>query len=114
MTINTKAIGMDMTDAINRYAREKAESVEKFFDNIQQIDVTFGSLSNHHNKGKIFFAEMNVHVPGKNVFVKKEADDLYKAIDKVKDHLKVEFEKMKGKMRDKDKQSLRDQKGYQM
>jgi putative sigma-54 modulation protein len=113
MIINTKAIHIDMTDALNEYARDKAEALGKFFDNIQQVDVTFGSVSAHHQKGKVFFAEMNVHVPGKNMFVKKEAEDLYKAIDKVRDHLKVEFEKMKGKMRDKDRKELRAQKGYQ-
>ena len=68
--------------------------------------------SHHHNKGKIYYAEFNVHIPKKNINLKKEAEDLYKAIDKVRDHLKVEFEKIKGKMRDKDKQMLRDQKSY--
>lgn len=102
-----------MTDAINRYAREKAESLERYFDNITSIDVKCGVLSNHHNQGKIYFAEMNVQVPHNSLFVKKEAEDMYKAIDKVRDHLKVEFEKMKGKMRDKDREVLRDQKSYQ-
>lgn len=114
MNINVQAIGTDMTDAINSYAREKADTLTKYFDNIQQVDVTVGLNSTHHNKGKVYFAEMKVGVPGNNLFVKKEAEDLYKAIDKVRDHLKVELEKMKGKMRDKDRQELRDQKQYQM
>lgn len=113
MIINVQAIGTDMTDAINQYAREKAESLAKYFDNIISIDVKCGLLSNHHQSGKIYFAEMNVKVPGTSLHVKKEAADLYKSIDKVRDHLKVEFEKMKGKMRDKDREVLRDQKSYQ-
>lgn len=114
MNVNVQAVGTDMTDAINQYARDKAEGLTKYFENIQQVDVIVGMNSNHHNKGKVYFAEMKVGVPGNNVFVKKEAEDLYKAIDKVRDHLKVEFEKIKGKMRDKDRQELRDQKGYHM
>ena len=113
MTINVQAVGIDMTDAINQYAREKAESLTKYFDNITSIDVKCGLLSNHHQSGKIFFAEMGLNVPGNQLFVKKEAADLYKSIDKVRDHLKVELEKMKGKMRGKDREVLRDQKSYQ-
>lgn len=103
---------MDITPAIKQYVEEKAESLVKYFDNIQEVDAIVGMESHHHNKGKIYFAEFNVMVPGKNLTVKKEAVDLYKAIDKVKDHLKVELEKVKGKMRNKDKEELRGHKEY--
>ncbi len=113
MTINITAKGMELTSAIQEYAREKVESLETFFDGIIKVDVIVGMESHHHNKGKIYFAEMNVHVPGNSVFVKKEAADLYKAIDKVKDHLKVDLEKTKSKMRQIDRGALREQKAYQ-
>lgn len=112
MIINIQCTGIDTTEAIKAYATEKLEGVEKYFDNIQQIDIDVGMRSQHHNKGKVFYAEANVSVPGKLVRVVKEADDLYKAIDKVKDHLKVEFEKLKGKMRNQDRAMIRDQKAY--
>ncbi|MBU0596718.1 ribosome-associated translation inhibitor RaiA [Patescibacteria group bacterium] len=112
MVINIQSTGVEMTDAIKNYAQEKMEAVEKYFDNIQNIDIDVGMKSHHHLKGKVFYAECNVSVPGKLIRVSKNAEDLYKAIDKVKDHLKVEFEKMKGKMNSIDKQALRDQKGY--
>lgn len=113
MIVNVQAKGIDMTDAIMQYSQEKAQVLTKYFDNITGVDVIVGMDSQHHNKGKVYFAEFNVQVPGKNMNMKKNAEDLYKAIDKVKDHLKVEFEKMKGKMRDKDQQMLRETKGYQ-
>ena len=111
MTTNISANGVDMTDAIREYAEEKIDSVTKFFDNITKADVIVGT--DNSDKAKPFFAEVNLDVPGKSVFIKKNSEDLYKAIDKVRDHLKVELEKMKGKMRDKDKKVLREQKGYQ-
>jgi len=114
MTINVQATGIDMTDAINSYAREKMEGLKKFFDNIQKIDIDVGMKSQHHQKGKVFFAEANIHVPGSIVRVSKEAEDLYKAIDKVKDHLKVELDELKGKMRKVDKQAARNNKGYEL
>ncbi|PIT86300.1 MAG: ribosomal subunit interface protein [Candidatus Magasanikbacteria bacterium CG10_big_fil_rev_8_21_14_0_10_43_6] len=112
MIINIATKDIDSTKAIQEYITGKVESLAKFFDNIQQVDVVVGMNGHHHNKGSVFFAEMNVHVPGHKVFVKKEAEDMYKAVDKVKDHLKVDLEKMKGKMRRFDQDELRDQKAY--
>lgn len=114
MQINIKATGIELTDAIKKHVEEKTNDLRTYFDNIQGIDVILGKESEHHNKGRVFFAEFNISVPGKNINLKKEAEDLYKAVDKVKDHLKVEFDKLKGKMRDKDKDVLRAQKGYVM
>lgn len=113
MKITIQGTGMELTEAIKQYAEEKAQSLEKYFDNIQQADIDVGMNSHHHNNGKIYYAEINLSVPGKLIRVVKESEDLYKAIDKVKDHLKVELEKMKGKMNEIDREGLRDQKGYQ-
>lgn len=114
MTINIKGTGIELTEAIKKYITEKMESLEKFFDNITGVDIDVGIRSTHHNKGKIYYAEFNLSVPKHMIRVEKDAEDLYKAIDKVKDHLKVELEKIKGKMRDKDKEVLRNQKEYQI
>lgn len=114
MQINIKASGIELTQAIKQRVEEKVNDLSTYFENIQGVHVIVGKLSNHHNKGKVFFAEFTIDVPGKNINMKKDAEDLYKAIDKVKDHLKVEFDKLKGKMRDKDKENLRSQKGYVM
>jgi putative sigma-54 modulation protein len=112
MTTNIKATNIEMTEPIKAYVEDKTNSLIKFFDNIQQIDAEVGTESAHHNKGKIFFAEMNVHVPKKLIRVRKNATNLYKAIDKVKDHLKIELEKLKGKLRGKDRGVLRGKKEY--
>lgn len=112
MTLTIQIKGMDMTPAIEQYARDKAETLPQYLDSIVRVDVIVGMESHHHKKGKIYFAEFKVHVPGHDLFVRKDAADLYKAIDKVRDHLKVELEKLKGKMRAKDRDVLRDQKAY--
>ncbi|MFA4831091.1 MAG: ribosome-associated translation inhibitor RaiA [Patescibacteria group bacterium] len=112
MNINIHCTNIDATEPIKQYAMEKMAGLGKFFSNIQQIDIDVGMKSRHHLKGKIYYAECNVSVPGKLIRVSKNAVDLYKAIDKVRDHLKVEFEKMKGKRRERDRNILREQKGY--
>jgi ribosomal subunit interface protein len=103
---------MELTDPMKDYARGKVEDLLTYFDNIQNADIDIGKRSQHHNKGDVYYAEVNLSVPGKLLRVVKESDDLYKAIDKVKDHFKVELEKLKGKMREKDKEILREQKEY--
>jgi putative sigma-54 modulation protein len=113
MIINIKGTGIELTEALKSYAEEKVQGLTKFFDNIRQADIDIGMRTHHHQKGKIYYAEVNLHVPGELVRVVKESEDLYKAIDKVKDHLKVDLEKRKEKMRGRDKKMLRGTKEYQ-
>lgn len=112
MSININGTGIDLTVAIKQYVEEKFGDLDKFFDNIQRMDIDVGKRSDHHNKGEIFYAEANVHVPGKDLRVVKESEDLYKAIDKVRDHLKNELKEYKEKMRRLDKETIRDAKEY--
>lgn len=90
------------------------EGLTKFFSNITQADIDIGMESHHHQKGKIFYAEVNAHTPKKLVRVRKNAVNLYKAIDKVKDHLKVELSEKSKKMKVRDRGELREAKGYEL
>ncbi|NLZ96827.1 MAG: ribosomal subunit interface protein, partial [Candidatus Magasanikbacteria bacterium] len=42
MKINIQGTGIELTEAIKRYAIEKTKSLEKYFDNIQQADIDVG------------------------------------------------------------------------
>lgn len=112
MIINVHATEMDMTPAIKEYCEGKVESLETYCDDMLSADVNVGLLSNNHQKGKIFFCKMKLEIPGKDLFIEKKAEDLYKAIDKVRDHYKIELEKLKGKSGDIDRELLRENKGY--
>ena len=112
MIIKLKCTNIEATDPIKIYAEEKLGELDKFFDNIQFVDIDIGMTTHHHKKGKVYYAECNVSVPGKLLRVVKESDDLYKAIDKVKDHYKDLLEQMQGKMKRKDKEMLRETKSY--
>lgn len=88
MTINIRAVGMDLTPALRQYIEEKFSSLEKYAEKIMQIDVHVGLETTHHNKGDVYTCSANVVVPGSLLKVERNAEDLYKAIDKVKDHLR--------------------------
>ncbi len=112
MIITLRATGMELTEALKLYTDEKFSGLVKYFDNIQKAEVNIGMRSHHHQKGKIYYCEVNLHIPGKVLCVEKDAEDLYKAIDSVKDHLKVELQDAKERMRDRDRDGVRHQKEY--
>lgn len=113
MIVTVQTRGMEDSPAVREYAEEKFMSLEKFFDGIEKATITAGMISHHHQKGKVYFAEVTLDLPKKySIHVEKQAEDLYKAIDKVKDHCKVELEKMKNKIRSKNNGEIREQKAY--
>ena len=78
---------MEMTPAIKAYAEEKFESLEKFDKEIIHVDVDLG-METHHTSGNIFNCSVTLQIPGEVLKVERDAEDLYKAIDKVRDHLR--------------------------
>ncbi len=101
MTINIIHRGIELTPAIHQYTEEKMQGLSKYFDSITHIDVEVGIPNHNHQKGKIYECKAVVQIGGDVIKMEKEAEDLYKAIDKVKDHLRVELTKLKGKMQDR-------------
>lgn len=98
MTLNISHRGIELTPAIHDYVEEKMASLNKYSQDIQHIDVEVGLTSGHHQKGKIFECKANIQVAGKIIHLEKEAEDLYKAIDKVRDHLRAELSDLKKRL----------------
>ena len=101
MTTNIIHKGIELTPAIRAYAEEKMESLLKYFDSIRHMDIEVGRANGHHQKGDIFFCKVEVQVGGEVMQVEREENDLYKAIDKVRDHLRVELTEWKHKLADR-------------
>jgi ribosomal subunit interface protein len=70
-------------------------------EGIEQIDVEVGMTTHHHNKGDVFLCRVNVTVGGELFRVEREEEDLYKAIDKVRDHLRETLAQAKKRREDK-------------
>lgn len=101
MKVNIKATRFDLTDAIRDYIQEKVDMLEKFLGNLPVINCDFEvARVTGHNKGEVFRAEINIQVPKELFRVEKTESDMYKAIDKVKDHVEeiiIEAKKKKEK-----------------
>ena len=105
MKINLKATKIEMTDAIADYAQSKMDMLDKYLGNTQVLncDVEVEKIIGGQAKGDVFRAEVNLEVPHELLRVEKTSDDLYKAIDKVKDHLDEMIVRYREKTRDKNR-----------
>lgn len=107
---------IDLTDALKTYTQEKFGALEKFYDKIIRADVVLTKES-HQKKGDIFVCECKLEIPGNDAFVRKDEQNMYKAIDKVSDHLAEELKKHKNKTRthrEKTRGERREQKSYKI
>lgn len=86
---HVKATNMELTDAISDYLGRKIGTLDKFVrSNIESIArIEVGKTTKHHNKGDVFRAEVNLEFDGFKFRAVAEADDLYKAIDEVRDSI---------------------------
>ncbi len=104
MRINIKATNLELTDALRDYINTKMEMLDKYLGNtvtVTHFDFEIEKTIGNQNKGQIFRAEANLAVPGGMLRVEKTTRDMYKAIDKVKDHLVIVIKRHKEKAEDK-------------
>lgn len=92
---------MELTPAISDYVQKRISSIEKYLDKesvdiVAQVEV--GKNSQHHKAGNVFRAE--VHITGGgglDLYAVSEMEDLYSAIDVVKDEITHSAIQSKGK-----------------
>jgi putative sigma-54 modulation protein len=103
MNINIKATKVKLTPQIKDYIQEKIDSLEKYLGSVKCIncDLEIGMAVGGQGKGDIYRAELNLEVPRELLRVEKTEPDLFKAIDKVKDHMARSIKRYKTKLEDK-------------
>jgi putative sigma-54 modulation protein len=105
MKINLKASNIELTAAIHEYVQTKVDMLEKYLGGTQVIHCDFEVAKSvgGQNKGEIYRAEINLQIPGNLLRVDKTEVDLYKAIDKVKDHMEEMIISHRKKLRDQER-----------
>lgn len=103
MQIKIKTTNIELTDALSSYVDEKLQSIEKFTVPHKEEDpllyVEVGKTTNHHRSGDVFRAEVTMNLRGKQFRAVSEKDDLYAAIDDMRDELVRELTSHKTKER---------------
>ena len=101
MKITVRASGTELTPAISSYAEKKISSIEKYLDKtsaqsaLAQVEV--GKSTRHHKSGNVFRAEVHITGGGLDLYAVSKMDDLYAAIDIVKDEMVHNMLQLKGK-----------------
>ena len=111
MKINIKATGIELTPAISDYVYKKISAIEKYIDKnntdvVAQVEV--GKNTRHHKAGNIFRAEVHIIGEGLDLYAVSDMEDLYAAIDTVKDEI------VRNVIQLKDKREMLTRKGAKM
>ena len=99
MKINFKTTNLELAPETLDYCREKLDGLDKLLagDESVFIDVELGKTTRHHKQGEVFRAEMNLRTAGRSFRSEAVAEDLYAAIDEVKDELSSEVKRYRKK-----------------
>jgi len=89
MKITIKSTNFELTPKLRSYIQEKMDMLDKYYQGLIIARVEVEHTTTHHKQGKLNRAEVNLDTTHHGVVrVEKTAEDMEKAIDKVKDHLK--------------------------
>lgn len=110
MHVKIKATKVELTPGIKDYVQDKMDMLEKYLGKIDALncEVELAMAVGNQNSGKIYRAEVNLEVPGELLRVEKTEEELFKAIDKVKDHLVRSIKRYKEKRMDKKRKSFKE------
>jgi ribosomal subunit interface protein len=103
MKINLQSKNMEITPAINEYIIKKVTNLGKLLDVIEEktgeifINFNVSKTTNHHRAGEVFKADCSIQTKRGNYFSSVDQEDLYQAIDEVKENLFREITKNKEK-----------------
>jgi putative sigma-54 modulation protein len=91
MNVQVSGHHVEVTQAIREYVMSKLERIQRHFDQVIDINVIL-SVQKLRQK-----AEISVHMPGKDIHVESDDEDLYAAIDLMMDKLDRQIIKHKQK-----------------
>jgi len=115
MKVTIKATNLKLTPEVKKAIEEKIATLDKFIPYVGtsvEVFVEVALETRHHKKGKIYYAEANIKVPDKIIRSEAREENIYKAINTVKDELQrllKEYKKRKNKIMEcKKEQNLKD------
>jgi len=101
MQINLKGKNIDITEAIHDYVQKRITNLEKLLSTIEarggEVMVNFevGKNTKHHKSGFVFHSDCLININGKKFYASSDKEDLYQAIDEIKETLFREIRKNK-------------------
>lgn len=102
MKVNLQGKNIELTEAIKDYILKRATNLEKLITGIEKRGGEANAFfevekaTHHHNKGEdVFHAYGKITIDGKEFYSSADKEDLYQAIDEIKENLFREINKNK-------------------
>jgi len=110
MRIETTVVRFELTEALKKYINTKIKSVEKLVKKFELHGEVIAYLeisrtTRHHKQGDIYYVEITMKLPQKTIRIEKIHEDVYGAIDELKDTLKEEISELKKMNTEKQKRN---------
>lgn len=99
--VHTK--NLELTPSINAVIKQKMDTIAKLFkpdDQLIEARVEVGKPSRHHQKGFVYYAEINLKIGRKLLRATAKHVDLRTAVDFARDEIERQVKKFKSKIRD--------------
>jgi putative sigma-54 modulation protein len=103
MQINLKGTNITLTPLLKDYILKKVTNLDKLLKKIEakkgevKLNFEVGKNTNHHNKGNIFHTDCLINIDGEKFYASSDKEDLYLAVDEVREILFKEITKNKGR-----------------
>lgn len=118
MDIHIKYTNIQSSSAVEAYIHQKIGAFSKLIQDIERnfegasdalhVWVEVAKITRHHQKGKVFYAECQIGLPGKSIRSEATQYDLHVAIDEVKDEMQRMLKQYKEKQMTKIKRGARE------
>ena len=101
MKINLLGKNFELTEAIKDYVSKRVTNLEKLLSTMEagggEVLVNFevGKSTKHHKSGAVFHSDCLINIDGKEFYASSDKEDLYQAIDEIKESLFNEIRKNK-------------------
>ncbi len=92
---------MELTPAIHDYVEKKITNLEKLLFTMEKdggeaiVNFEVGKASMHHKSGEVFHSDCLINIDGREFYYSSDKEDLYEAIDELKERLYEEIRRNK-------------------
>lgn len=98
MSINIKATNIELTEAIENHVKKQLKKIEKLLLNSDAIfKIEVGRTTNHHNKGDVYRAEIDISGGEEKYYASSEHSDLYTAFNLTREQILKEVMRTRGR-----------------
>ena len=103
MDIRIKGRNIPVTEALERYAREKVERIARFFDDERSVSRAEVELIHERNRAisEPEVAEATLFINGSVLKASEASEDMYASIDRMSDKLERQVKRFRGRQIDR-------------